>query len=90
VFDRCVRPRGQVALGRSHASYLSPGGTVSCWGDNTGLPVEGIDRYNLCQCDCTLRKRAMPLALKMGLFYLACWLACRSIALARASKSPPS
>jgi hypothetical protein len=36
------------------------------------VPVEGIDRFNLCQCDCTLRGRAMPLTLEMGMFYLAC------------------
>src|SRR4051794_39006136 len=39
------------------------------------VPVEGIDRFNLCQCDCTLRGRAMPVTLEMGMFYLACGLA---------------
>lgn len=39
------------------------------------VPVEETDRYNLCNCDCTLRARAMPITLKIGAFYLIAGLA---------------
>jgi hypothetical protein len=61
------------------ASSLCGNGVVDpgeqCDFCDPNVPVEETDRYNLCNCDCTLRARAMPLTLKMGAFYLVCGLA---------------